>query len=109
MKRIQYNKLIRDNIPENIEKYGVTCITHIADSSEYKEKLYAKLLEEVNEFLEDDNSEELADVLEVIHAISDLKKIRFEEIEKTRLEKKEKKGGFKDKIILTETIEVSYS
>jgi len=93
-------KLVRDKIPEIIEKSGKKPIIHIAEDNEYWEELKNKLNEEVNEFLEKENEEELADIIEVIHAISDYKKFSLEDIEKLRIKKSEERGGFKNKIIL---------
>ena len=59
---MKYNKLIRDKIPEIIKKSGLKSVTHIADDKEYKQKLRAKLQEEVDEFLEESNEEELAEI-----------------------------------------------
>lgn len=100
---MKYNKLVRDKIPEIIKNNGEIPITHIASNDEYWIKLKEKLKEEVDEFLEGDNEEELSDILEVIDAIYDFKKIDRKESEKIRKSKKEEKGGFKDKIILDET------
>jgi len=100
---MKYNKLVRDKIPEIIKKNGDVPITHIATEDEYQEKLLAKLQEEVDEFYKDSNAEELADILEVIYALGDLYGIDKEELEQLRKAKAEKRGGFKDKIILDET------
>ena len=101
---MKYNKLVRDKIPEIIKDSGYIYKTHIADDLEYWEMLKAKLKEEVGEVLKDTNvTEELADVLEVIHAILDFKGITFEELEQIRLKKKDEKGGFGNKIILEKT------
>jgi predicted house-cleaning noncanonical NTP pyrophosphatase (MazG superfamily) len=102
---MKYNKLIRDKIPEIIKSKGTVPITHIASDEEYQQKLKAKLQEEVDEFLEDNNEEELADILEVIYALCDLYKIDKDKLEQLRKDKAEKRGGFKDKIILDETKE----
>lgn len=102
---MKYDKLVRDKIPQIIKEKGSNSIIHIADDIEYWEKLKAKLQEEVDEVLEDTNiDEELADLLEVIHAIVDFKWIKFEELEQIMLKKREERGGFKGKIILEEVI-----
>ena len=44
--------------------------------------------------------EELADLLEVMISISKINGIDFAEIEKIRLAKKEKRGGFDSKVFL---------
>ncbi len=100
---MKYNKLVRDKIPEIIKENNEIPIIHIANDEEYWNKLKEKLKEEINEFLEDNNKEELADILEVIYAIRDYMKINKEELEKIRLEKANKRGAFKKKIILDET------
>ena len=99
---MRYNKLVRDKIPERINQKGKVPITHIADSEEYWEKLKEKLKEEVDEFLENNNDEELSDILEVIDTICDFKNIDKGKLELLRKNKSEEKGGFKNKIILDE-------
>ncbi len=93
-------KLVRDKIPKIIEADNCIPITHIANNKEYWEELKEKLHEEVNEFCEDENKEELADVLEVIYAISDFKKFDRKEVNKICCEKRKKRGAFKKRIIL---------
>lgn len=97
------SKLVRDKIPEIIKQNGKVPVTHIAADEEYWQKLKEKLSEEVNEFLESDKEEELADILEVINAICDHKGIDKEKLELLRKKKTEERGAFKDKIILDET------
>ena len=58
------------------------------------------MIEEANEFVAEDSPEELADLLEVIHAIAKVKNISLEEVEKIRQEKRNKRGGFEEKIYL---------
>jgi len=94
-------KLIRDNIDDIIDKKGIDYKTHIADNKEYEEALVLKLKEEVEEFSNEQNEEELADILEVIHAIIDFKKFKLNDIEKIRKEKAAKNGTFKKRIIST--------
>lgn len=59
--------------------------------------------EEVIEFIQAENTEELADVLEVIEAIFDFKKINKAELETVKKKKTEDRGVFKKKIILEES------
>ncbi len=100
---MKYNKLVRDKIPEIIQSKGDVPHTHIASDEEVAIKLKEKLQEEVNEFLKDDNVEELADILEVLYAFCDFKKIDHTELERTRQKKAEERGAFLNKIILDET------
>lgn len=100
---MKYYKLIRDKIPEYIKSKGGAPIIHIADDSEYLQKLKEKLLEEIEEFKNDENIEEFADILEVIDAIADYKGFDHNEIERVKKKKAEEKGKFKKRIILEES------
>ena len=95
-----YNKLVRDKIPEIIMSDGRKVKTKILDDEEYKSELNKKLQEEVKEYLENNNSEELADIVEVIYALLDYMNITKEEFENIRTKKVEKRGAFKEKIFL---------
>jgi predicted house-cleaning noncanonical NTP pyrophosphatase (MazG superfamily) len=99
---MKYNKLVRDNIPEIIKNLAPT--THIANDNEFYQKLKEKLIEEVNEFINSDNFEEIADILEVIDSIIDYKKFNKQEILTIKKDKKIKRGGFDKRIILDSTI-----
>ena len=68
MKTITYNKLVRDRIPEIIQDSGKTCEIEVLDDKTYLEMLDEKLTEELNEYCESHNIEELADLLEVVYA-----------------------------------------
>ena len=98
-----FNKLVRDNIPQIIKSRGENAHTRILGDIEYKEQLDMKLQEEVKEYLEDDNIEELADIVEVIYAILEHKKVKLEEFEKVRIDKVQKRGAFNKKIFLEKT------
>ena len=102
---MKYNKLVRDRIPEIIKNRGDTAITHKASEKEYWEKLKEKLREEVDEFMEDgsDIRDEIIDILEIIYAICDFKKIDRKKLEALRKKKAKERGGFKKKIILDES------
>ncbi len=103
----KYNKLVRDKIPKSIEALGKKCNYYVLEEKEYKKELDKKLLEEANEFIADHSIEEIADLMEVVEAIKKSYNLKNEEIEKIRLEKKSKKGGFEEKIYLMEVEEES--
>ncbi len=100
-----YNKLVRDKIPEIISTSGKDCTTEILTDNKYIEMLDAKLLEECDEYLESKLLEELADILEVLRAITIARGYSLDELEKMRKEKEEKRGRFNDKILLKEVVE----
>ncbi len=96
-----YNKLVRDKIPEEINNMeGRKAAFRIMDDDEYAKELNRKLLEECHEFIEENNLEELADVMEVIEAIIQLKGIQWDKVRKIQEEKRNKKGAFNKKIYL---------
>lgn len=100
-----YNKLVRDRIPEIIEASGKTCITEMLSNEEYLKMIDAKLVEELAEYRKDQNIEELADLLEVIRAAAIARGYTIEELEKVRTEKAVKRGAFEKKLLLKEVIE----
>ena len=95
-----YNKLVRDKIPAIIEADGKICEVEIAAKEDRTKLLEAKLIEEVNEYLEDKNLEELADVMEVLFGLAHNLGYSEEGLVKKRNEKLEERGGFKDGIVL---------
>ena len=99
-----YNKLVRDRIPEIIASTGDKYKIRTLSDAEYIEMLDAKLDEELKEYHEDKNIEELADILEVLYAVAKARGYSKEELEETRLKKREKRGGFDNKILLIETV-----
>ncbi|HPJ03790.1 MAG TPA: nucleoside triphosphate pyrophosphohydrolase [Candidatus Limiplasma sp.] len=89
-----HQKLVRDQIPDIIQRSGASAVVRRLSEEDYREALNQKLLEEVNEFLEDENPEGLADILEVIYAILALKTLSFSALEELRQCKQQKSGGF---------------
>ena len=63
---MKYHKLVRDRIPEIIEKQGKTCVTEVLSQDAYIRMVDEKLNEEVAEYQESKSLEELADLLEVM-------------------------------------------
>ena len=100
-----YNKLVRDKIPEIIAKDNRKPITTILNNEEYIIELNRKIQEEVKEYLENEEVEELADIVEVIYEILNAKNISIEEFESIRKEKVKKIGAFKERIFLEKVLE----
>jgi predicted house-cleaning noncanonical NTP pyrophosphatase (MazG superfamily) len=80
-------------------------ITHAASEEEYGQRLLTKLEEEVREYQEGRELEELADILEVLYVIREYEGISEEQLERIRSEKAEERGRFERRIIL-EAVEV---
>jgi predicted house-cleaning noncanonical NTP pyrophosphatase (MazG superfamily) len=99
-----YNKLIRDKIPEIIEKTDKKFRTRLLDNNEYQKELKIKLKEELEEYIEAQSDEaaieELADLLEVIKSLSEIHNSSFSEVERVRQQKEEVRGGFHERIFL---------
>lgn len=104
MKKI-YNKLVRDKIPQIIESTGQSCKTRILSEEEYQQKLDEKLTEELAEYQESKSPEELADLLEVMEAVAKTRGYSWEQLCAIRDAKREKRGGFDQRILLEEVTE----
>lgn len=98
----KYNKLVRDKIPQIIETQGNCCRTRILEPEEYLARVDAKLDEELAEYHAGPCLEELADLLEVIYAAAEARGYSRQALEQARAEKEEKRGAFRDRILLLE-------
>lgn len=95
-----YNKLVRDNIVQIIEKENKACTYRTLEEKEYLSALCTKLQEEFEEFKESQTLEELADIEEVLLALVEAKGYSLKEFEETRNKKALKNGAFAKKIFL---------
>jgi len=99
-KEIIQNKLVRDNIPQIIISQGNTPEISTLTKDEYRTELKKKLQEEVTEFLESGEQEEIADIMEVLDAVINEYQYSREEIQNIKKVKKEKNGSFTKHIYL---------
>ncbi|WP_404469627.1 phosphoribosyl-ATP pyrophosphohydrolase [Sutcliffiella horikoshii] len=101
-----YNKLVRDKIPQIIEAKGKKYTSKKLNDTDYIKYLKQKGYEELDEYCTAQSKEEavgeLADLLEIIHALANYHGFSMEEVEKVRKEKADKRGGFQEKILLIE-------
>ena len=101
-----YNKLVRDRIPEIIGLSGKTFTSRLLPEDEYLLELNKKMHEELAEYetatSSEDALEELADLLELIHAVTEYYDSTVDELEQIRADKATKRGGFEERIFLME-------
>jgi predicted house-cleaning noncanonical NTP pyrophosphatase (MazG superfamily) len=101
--RVTYNKLVRDRIPEIIQAHGDRAVTHILDGESYRTALLAKLMEEAREAQDasaDELPEELADVLEVLRALTSSLGMTWEQILALTTDKCTERGAFEERLFL---------
>ncbi|MBI5037412.1 MAG: nucleoside triphosphate pyrophosphohydrolase [Candidatus Kerfeldbacteria bacterium] len=105
MKKIYYNKVIRDNIPQRIAAAGADYHVRTLPKKIFERELIKKVEEEASALPKaKDTAElvsELADVMEVIAEIQKLKKIRSTDITRARKVNMKKKGGFRKRLYLS--------
>ena len=97
---MKFNKLVRDKIPDMIINEGFIPETRILSDEEYILELDRKLDEEIEEYHQDKNLEELGDILEVLYSIAEARGYSIEDLVKLKEEKRNKRGGFSKKIYL---------
>lgn len=95
-----YNKLVRDKIPQIMISNGEIPNTRILNTGEFIFELRNKLTEEVKEYINSGDIEELADILEVCFALGKINGVTQEELLEVMNNKRESRGGFEDKIFL---------
>ena len=97
-----YSKAIRDKIPDIIKKSGNSCNVKKLPDDEFLPELEKKLREEVEEYLESKSVEELADTIEVIYRIAELKGTSKEKLETLREEKASERGELNENLFLVD-------
>lgn len=105
IKMKKHNKLVRDKIPEIIEKSGKTAVIHILEEADYIKALEEKLNEEVAEYQASKSLEEMADILEVLQTICVSRGYSLEQLEEKRKSKSKERGGFQNRIFLEAVID----
>ena len=98
--RREYDKLVRDRIPEIIASEGRMPDWDEVDSETALKYLEKKLGEECAEYCESREAAELADVIEVVRGILHHRGMTWDELERIRADKYKKRGGFEGGILL---------
>ncbi|MUV37646.1 uncharacterized protein JNUCC1_01452 [Lentibacillus sp. JNUCC-1] len=96
-----HHKLVRDRIPEIIKNSGKQLKTKTLSEDRYIEELKKKLNEEVAEYQEAATDgralEELADILELMHALTHQHGATIKEVEQIRTKKADERAVLKIK------------
>jgi predicted house-cleaning noncanonical NTP pyrophosphatase (MazG superfamily) len=104
---VEYNKIVRDRIPEIIERRGERAETIQLRDEALRTALRRKLVEEAFEALDAKSDEdlvsELADIKEVVAALRRALGVTNVQLESERKEKKRRRGGFAKGLMLTTT------
>jgi len=112
MKKLQFNKLIRDKVSKNMLAKGIKFETRTLPDKEFEKELFRKITEESSALKITENNDsiasEIADLIAVIDEIKKIRKISSASIEKHLKLNFEKKGGFKKKIFLLWTNDDGY-
>ena len=92
------NKLVRDNVPAELEAQGSILHWRYLNDTEYDEALREKLIEESEEAQQAETREdlikELASIAEAMDALCALHTISKEELLEIQTQKRETKGGY---------------
>ena len=96
-------KLVRDRIPEIIQAEGRHPVTRVLDEAGYRQALLDKLIEEATEAASASTASlpgELADVLEVLRALTSAAGMSWEQLLTLADDKRNRRGGFTGKVFL---------
>ena len=94
-------KLVRDHIPDIIKSSGKECkYFKVSSKDHHMALLKEKMIEELEEFLEDPCEEEAGDMLEVFLLMLKIKGISFDAVQNTSYAKMLERGSFSHGIVL---------
>lgn len=94
------DRLVRDGTPDRIRERRDRPITRTVQGAEYRRLLVERATASLIAFEERGGVERLADVLEVVHALAADADVDPEAIEAARAERKQRKGGFAEGVVL---------
>jgi predicted house-cleaning noncanonical NTP pyrophosphatase (MazG superfamily) len=96
--RFRVQKLIRDQLPAIMRAQGLAVFDRRLGDAEFIAALKDKLVEEALEVHEaasaDELVDELADVVEVVHALASANGVSLDDVETRRQAKRAERGGF---------------
>ena len=100
--RFRVEKLIRDKLPDIMRASGLRVFDRVLDDVEFLAALKTKLGEEAAEAVAAASAEELlgelADVMEVVLALTESEGFTMADLEEARLAKRGERGGFEGRV-----------
>lgn len=113
MKKVYYNKLVRDGIKDKIESKGEACsVRVIEDESEFQQELLKKVTEEAGALSRtrsrDEFLQEYADLMVVLDSLTHLMELSEADIKLALEENIKKKGWYKKRHFLNWSVDSNY-
>lgn len=112
-KRIFYNKLCRDRVPEIIKEKGFACEVREVEHDEYKREIIRKVFEEAsgvsNHTSRESLLKELADLLITINSVKHEFEITEAEVTEAMTKSLVEKGGYEKRLYLSWSSDTEYS
>lgn len=104
-----YFKLVRDKIPELMEKEGLRPVYRVMSGDSLRIALEHKVIEEkcegANACSVEETTSEIADLIEVAYALARVEGVSEDALNEIRRIKREEKGGFEKGIFLERVFE----
>lgn len=100
MSIILYNKLVRDKVPSRSSAPARAARWRSWTMTSTGALLDRKLDEEMDSYQAHRSADDLASLLELIHAAADARGWKWEELEQLRLKKRAQKGGYEKRLLL---------
>jgi predicted house-cleaning noncanonical NTP pyrophosphatase (MazG superfamily) len=98
--RTGYDRAVRDGVPERLRREGRACAARTLPDDAYLSYLEYALIEELEGYLETKDTEELADLLEVIRRVAELRGLSWEELDGLRARRAGLLGGYGGNTVL---------
>lgn len=103
MRHFRYDKLVRDNIMDEMISHGEKPNYYVLSDDEYTRELILKVAEEAQELMVasgDNVAEELTDIFEVLQTLQQHLGVSQEQLDKNVAAKQAKLGGFEKRIYI---------
>lgn len=101
---IPYHRLVRDLVPELLERGGKRAVTKRLPDHEAFTRLTGLLVEGAGRIARHPTVAEFAELIEIVRALCDLAGIDMKNVERERLQKRDKRGGYRKGIVLEKVI-----